>query len=115
MLTYTYGSSESQLMKPQPFKPTTRHTTLYDPPIDEFSVLFIDVPEQDAEEVHPPVEGPSIVIITKLKNGGGKAKLAWRGGEVEVTREGQTFFVGSGEEVRFAGGFVAYRAFVEVA
>jgi mannose-6-phosphate isomerase len=103
-------------MKPQPFRSTTRHTTLYDPPIDEFSVLLVDMPEQGvSEEVHPPVDGPSIVIVTKLNKGGEKAKLAWRGGEVEVVREGQTFFVGRGEEISFRGGLVAYRAFVEVA
>jgi mannose-6-phosphate isomerase len=114
MLTYTFGPSESQLMKPCPFK-STRHTTLYDPPIEEFSVLLVDVPEGSGEkEIHPPIQGPSIVIVTGLKNKNAGAKIGWRGGEVQVEREGQAFFVGSGEEVSFGGGLVAYRAFVEV-
>ncbi|GAA5879774.1 hypothetical protein JCM16303_004171 [Sporobolomyces ruberrimus] len=115
MLTYTSSPPSDQILPPVPFR-STKHTTLYDPPIDEFSVL-LTVLEEGEKEKFEGIDGPSILIFTQLDNG--RASLGWTGksrGDVEVKREGQVFFVGAGEEVEIEakkGKVVAYRAFVE--
>lgn len=110
MLTYTYGPSDSQLMVPKAFRPPSKHTTEYNPPIDEFSVLLTDTLSSGSDS-HSALEGPSIVIITELK---GRGLLKSDEGQMEVEREGQTFFVAARTKLTFEGKMVAYRAFVEV-
>lgn len=112
MLTYTYGSSESQLMKPKPFRSPSKCTTEYNPPIEEFSVLLIDTKAAGKEE-HPAVDGPSILIVTEL-SGEGKLAYSKGQGQLDINRAGQTFFVGAGTDLQFEGKMVAYRAYVEV-
>lgn len=113
MLTYTSSPPSEQVLPPVGYKATS-HTTLYDPPIDEFSVLLTDLPA-GTSEAYAPIDGPSILIFTRL---GAPARLSCDGGEeVAVAREGQVFFVGAGVEVVIkaaSGGVTAYRAFVEV-
>lgn len=61
------------------------------------------------------MEGPSIVIFTKLVEGD-EVELVVGEEKVVVTRQGQVFFVGAGVEVELKAGrkeVVAYRAFVE--
>lgn len=111
MLTYTYGPSDSQLMSPKPFRAPSKHTTEYNPPIEEFSVLLIDT-TSSGEEQHPALAGPSIFIVTELKDK--SAKLKYDGKEIEINQAGQTFFIGAGTEIAFEGKMIAYRAFVEV-
>lgn len=95
---------------------STKHTTLYDPPIDEFSVLLTDLKDGETESFEP-IDGPSILIFTQLE--GGKDTATLRAGEQmeeKIHREGQVFFIGAGEkvEVKAHGGrVVSYRAFVE--
>jgi mannose-6-phosphate isomerase len=110
MLTYTYGPSDSQLMKPKPFRSPSKHTTEYNPPIEEFSVLLIDTTDS-GEEQHPALAGPSIVIVTELQ---GEGKIKYNGESIDIKSEGQTLFVGAGTELSFDGKMIAYRAFVEV-
>lgn len=112
MLTYTYGPSDSQLMKPKPFRSPSKHTTEYNPPIEEFSVLLVDTREA-GEEQHSAVDGPSILIVTEL-SGEGKLSYSNGQGQLRVTRAGQTFFIGAGTDLSFEGKMVAYRAYVEV-
>lgn len=112
MLTYTSSPPSEQVLPPIGFRSTT-HSTLYDPPIEEFAVLLTDLNPGEKEHFEP-IDGPSIVIVTAL--GGGSVVL--RSGEVvsEVGREGQVFFVRAGVELEYeaSGGKVtAYRAFVE--
>lgn len=94
MLTYNYGPSDRQLMRPRPFVPlpTSKSapaypkeakeeqqlakdaaakselpTLLYDPPIEEFSVLLTRLSkrsESNEEETQRPLQGPSILITT---------------------------------------------------
>lgn len=113
MLTYNYGPADSQIMPPTPFR-ATAHTLLYDPPIEEFSVLLTDLPA-GAEEVHEAIDGPSIFLVTE---GSGKVSWGAGGGGDAVLGTGLVFFVGAGTEVKFESGedgaLVLYRAFAEV-
>lgn len=87
-------------------------STLYDPPIPEFSVVQMKLPSSVKEEIHRPVRGPSIGIVT-----GGGGTVEWEGGELELGL-GDVFFIGAGIEVKFGNRgeevLVVYRAFVEV-
>lgn len=115
MLNYKWGSADSQIMPPTKFQ-STSYTTLYDPPIDEFSVLLTNVPAGKSE-VHEPVDGPSIFIAT---SGGGRLRWEESGGRECVTqleKQGLVFFVAAGVQVEFIAegqGLTVYRAFVEV-
>lgn len=122
MLTYEAGPGSAQLLKPTPFpssssnsvsSSTSSPTTLYDPPIAEFSVLRVSLSEGEKTQ-HRPIEGPSLVIVTK-----GKGDVqASRGQEdlVEIQR-GDVLFVAAGEGVEWSAGtdgLEVFRAFVEV-
>ncbi|GAA5991124.1 hypothetical protein JCM10908_006548 [Rhodotorula pacifica] len=114
MLTYTSSPPSEQIMDPVGFR-STKHTTLYDPPIDEFSVLLTDLKDGETESFDA-IDGPSILIFTQLEGGKGTASLKWSQGEEKINREGQVFFIGAGEKVEIAaqgGRVVSYRAFVE--
>ncbi|KAG6885751.1 hypothetical protein C0993_010262 [Termitomyces sp. T159_Od127] len=117
-LTYTASTPTKHYVSPSPFSSTTAtgsSSTLYDPPIPEFSVVQLKL-APGAEESHRPVMGPSIMIVTD-----GEGVVRW---ELEGREErkldiglGDVFFIGAGTKVRFEGKdeeFVAYRAFVEV-
>lgn len=115
-LTYQASEPTKHLVLPQPFAKTaqvSKHSTLYDPPIPEFSVLRV-VLETGGDETHPPIDGPSIAIVTE-----GKGSVLWGSGESLQVSEGEVFFVGAGTELKLAGdsgkNFVVYRAFVEAA
>lgn len=112
MLTYTSSAPSEQVLPPIAYK-STSHTTLYNPPIDEFSVLLTDLSAGQSEKIEK-IEGPSILIFTKLT---GEGVIKSGGMEVEIKREGQVFFVGAGLELELVvkkGEMTAYRAFVEV-
>lgn len=63
--------------------------TLYDPPIEEFSVVKTDLNKKGAKVTFESIEGPSIVICTK-----GKGKISV-GPKVEEIQEGWVYFVGA--------------------
>lgn len=109
MLTYTTASPDAQLMSPEPFRGLS-NTLLYDPPIEEFSVLATTL-KANSTERHTPIDGPSIVIVTD-----GKGTLDVGGGEESEVKDGSVWFVAAGQEVEFKSsgeGLVLYRAFVE--
>lgn len=111
MLTYTSSPPSEQILPPVGFR-STKHTTLYDPPIEEFAVLLTGLAEGEEEKVER-IDGPSILIFTEI---GGEVTFSSEGETVSVKREGQVFFVGAGVEVTLAakgGKATAYRAFVE--
>lgn len=89
-------------------------STLYDPPIPEFSVIQVKLPS-GGKEGHDDIGGPSIAIITE-----GKGKVSWGRGGVESLDIGlgDVFFVGAGTRVEFeasgVGELVVYRAFIEI-
>ena len=113
-LTYTAADPSKHLVQPVPFAKTSQvspHTTLYDPPIPEFSVLRVALASSELE-THAPIDGPSIAIITE-----GRGVVGWRQESLEVS-EGEVFFVGANTELKLEAqdqNFVVYRAFVEAA
>lgn len=112
MLTYRYGSAESQKMKPEPFG---SHSLLYDPPIDEFSVALTSL-QAGQTETHKPIAGPSILIVTS-----GSGELTGEAVKTESKyplEQGYVYFVGADVPiVATAGeqGLDFYRAFTVLA
>lgn len=122
MLTYNYAPIDEQKMSPIDYAYATLNRTayssgseakLYDPPIDEFSVVRTVLKENGAKATFDPLDGPSIIICTA-----GKGKISV-GPTAEDIQEGYVFFVGSTAEVVLeaagdAQDFVTFKAFCEV-
>lgn len=112
-LTYTAADPTNHVVQPASFRSSTSVSTLYDPPIPEFSVIQLRLP-RGKKETHPAIEGPSVAIVTE-----GKGVVEWGGDNDKLdVGTGDVFFIGAGTEVSFtaAGGervLVVYRAFVE--
>jgi mannose-6-phosphate isomerase len=93
MLTYCYAPISSQKMRPTDYPYVTFNApayssasaaTLYDPPIEEFSVVKTDLRRPGAKATFEMIDGPSIVICTR--------------GRGEIS-EGYVFFVGAMAEL----------------
>ncbi|KAI9680691.1 MAG: Mannose-6-phosphate isomerase [Caeruleum heppii] len=124
MLTYTYAPIAEQKMHPTDYPYVTLSAAayssnstaiLYDPPIEEFSVVKTDLKTKGAKATFEPIAGPSIVICTK---GWGTIGV---GPKREEMQEGFVFFVGATAEVVLESGeeegeegFVTFRAFCEL-
>lgn len=111
MLTYEAGPGSKQLLKPTAFGDADAATLLYDPPIDEFSVLRVEL-EQSQSTEHRSVAGPSMVIVTE-----GEGTVSWQGqaaGE-ESFKRGDVLFISAGQPIKWtaSGKVELYRAFVE--
>ncbi|KAL7420947.1 Mannose-6-phosphate isomerase [Cryptotrichosporon argae] len=113
MLTYAAGPASAQLLRPAYFD-KTESTLLYDPPIDEFSVLGTQL-ARGSVTTHRPIDGPSIAVVT-----GGEAVVEWDGGELAgggelIVVRGDVVFLAAGKEYKWEARkeFEAYRAFVE--
>lgn len=110
-LTYAAAPASHHVVKPLPFSDSSA-STLYDPPIPEFSVVNTTL-TSGKTEVHRAIHGPSIAIITS-----GEGKLQWSDGSLDVVR-GEAVFVGANNAINiFPTGedekLEIYRAFVEV-
>ncbi|KAG0943307.1 hypothetical protein G6F30_005319 [Rhizopus arrhizus] len=108
MLTYRYGSAESQKMTPVKF---SDHSLLYDPPIDEFAVIWTNMESNQAEK-HKSIDGPSVLIVTrgsgKLTNETLKTETSY------VLQEGYVYFVGANTPLSIESGesgLELYRAY----
>ncbi|WVF67813.1 mannose-6-phosphate isomerase, class I [Kwoniella sp. CBS 6097] len=121
MLTYDASPGEKQLLKPTKFEsPSSSEeegsskTELYDPPIEEFSVLRVEL--QSGEKTsHRAIDGPSITIVTKGKGViTSDSESNEEGSKVDFTR-GDVIFIGAGKEVTWAAEeeVEVFRAFVE--
>ncbi|KAL2016662.1 hypothetical protein VTK56DRAFT_3206 [Thermocarpiscus australiensis] len=124
MLTYNYAPIDEQKMHPTEYPYATLNRTgyssgstivLYDPPIEEFSVVRTVLRGNGSKATFDPLDGPSIVICTA-----GKGKIAV-GPTVHEIKEGYVFFVGATAEcvLESAGDgqddeFVTFKAFCEV-
>lgn len=80
MLTYGYAPISEQKMDPVPYPysmlnakaySSSSECSLYDPPIDEFSVVRTVLNDAGAKVTFEPIQGPSIVLCTE-----GKGKIS---------------------------------------
>ncbi|KAL4786368.1 mannose-6-phosphate isomerase [Aspergillus varians] len=101
MLTYSYAPIEEQKLEPTDYPyvvlnasaySSASSSLLYDPPIEEFSVVKTDLRRTGAKATFDALTGPSILICT-----GGEGKISV-GHKTEVVREGYVFFVGANAE-----------------
>jgi len=108
MLSYRYGSAKSQLMNGSKYGP---HSLLYDPPIEEFSVVWTSLKSNEKEK-HDAIKGPSIFIVTS-----GEGSLLGESLKTESDfslKAGYVYFVGANVPVTFEAGqtgLEVYRAF----
>ncbi|KAI1269981.1 mannose-6-phosphate isomerase [Xylariaceae sp. FL1019] len=122
MLTYNYAPIKDQKMVPEYYPFCTMDTKayssesvvdLYNPPIDEFSVIRSELKDTGAKVTFDPIDGPSIVICT-----GGHGTISV-GEKTEEIKEGYVFFVGATARLvlKSEGGkgeeFTTFKAFVE--
>ncbi|KAJ5901933.1 mannose-6-phosphate isomerase [Penicillium taxi] len=123
MLTYSYAPIEEQKLQPVDYPYTILNATayssastslLYDPPIEEFSVVKTDLNRTGAKATFDPIVGPSILICTQ---GSGKITV---GHKTEEVKEGHVFFVGADAEcvIESTGSheeaFTTYKAFCDL-
>lgn len=123
MLTYNFAPIDEQKMTPADYPYATLNrpayssgsaVILYDPPIEEFSVVRSLLRGDGAKATFEPIDGPSIIICT-----GGKGKVSVGPTSHEV-KEGYVFFVGATAEcVLESEGdaedeFTTFKAFCEV-
>ncbi|EKV06150.1 Mannose-6-phosphate isomerase [Penicillium digitatum] len=126
MLTYSYAPIEEQKIQATDYPYVILNATayssassamLYDPPIDEFSVIKTDLNRTGAKATFDPIEGPSIFICTR-----GKGKITV-GNKTEEVHEGYVFFVGATAQcaIENTGSgegdddvFTTYKAFCEL-
>ena len=111
---------EEQKMDPVDYPYVTLNSTayssasaaiLYDPPIEEFSVVKTDLKKKGAKATFEPIAGPSIFICT---TGSGKISV---GPKVEEVKPGYVYFVGSTAEVVLESeseDFTTFKAFCEL-
>ncbi|KAF9630420.1 putative mannose-6-phosphate isomerase protein [Lasiodiplodia theobromae] len=101
MLTYSYAPIEEQKMAPKDYSYVTHNTKsyssaseseLYDPPIEEFSVVRTALKAPGAKATFDPIQGPSIVLCTS-----GRGTIAV-GPKKEPVEPGYVYFVGSTAE-----------------
>ncbi|KAK4508566.1 hypothetical protein PRZ48_002305 [Zasmidium cellare] len=120
-LTYSYAPIEEQKMTPVDYAYVKLNTTayssnsaaiLYDPPIEEFSVVKTDLNAAGGKATFAPIEGPSIIICTK---GEGKISV---GPKSEEIKEGYVYFVGATAELVLESSgsepLVTFKAFCEL-
>jgi mannose-6-phosphate isomerase len=90
MLTYSYAPIEEQKMEPTDYPYCTvnatgyksgSEVTLYDPPIEEFSVVRIRLASAGSKATLEPIQGPSIIICTE---GSGKISVGPKVEEMKV-------------------------------
>ena len=120
MLTYSYAPISSQKMTPVDYPYVTLNSTaysssssaiLYDPPIEEFSVVKTDLKKPGAKATFEGIEGPSILICT---SGFGTISV---GPKKEEIKEGYVFFVGATAECVLESSsedFTTFKAFCEL-
>lgn len=121
MLTYSYAPISEQKMSPVSYPYVTLNTTaysssssviLYDPPIEEFSVVRSELNKKGAKVIFEGIAGPSIVLCT-----GGQGKISV-GPKTEEVKHGYVFFVGATAECILESSgdepFTTFKAFCEL-
>lgn len=101
MLTYSYAPIEAQKLEPVdyayailnvPAYSSGSSCVLYDPPIEEFSVVKTDLYRTGAKATFDGLAGPSILVCT---SGQGRIRVA---NKTEEIKEGYVFFIGATAE-----------------
>ncbi|TPX32967.1 mannose-6-phosphate isomerase [Synchytrium microbalum] len=114
MLTYNNGPAESQILRGDPFRKHGKNTRLYDPPIEEFSVLQTSLAPGESEP-YDEFDGPSILIVTE-----GSGSIEYRvegmeGGSGKMDLQaGLVLFVGANVKITLSAdtsSTTIYRAF----
>jgi mannose-6-phosphate isomerase len=109
MLSYNYGSANSQILRGEAF-PESKFTREYSPPIEEFSILQTSLNKSQTETIKG-LEGPSIIIFVE---GEGTIKSAADDSSLHCEK-GSIFFIGAGVSTTLTGNgvgsLIAYRAF----
>ena len=120
MLTYSYAPISEQKMNPVDYPYVTLNAAayssgsqaiLYDPPIEEFSVVKTDLKKKEAKATFEQLAGPSIIICT---SGSGTISV---GPKVEEMKPGYIYFVGATAEVVLESeveDFTTFKAFCEL-
>jgi mannose-6-phosphate isomerase len=117
ILTYDHDPPEKQLLQPVDYAyaklnresySSNSSCLLYDPPIEEFSVVRTELKSAGAKATFEGIAGPSIVICT---SGSGKISV---GPKEEELKEGYVYFVGATAELVIEGECVTFRAFCEM-
>ncbi|KAK0354935.1 Mannose-6-phosphate isomerase [Friedmanniomyces endolithicus] len=121
MLTYSYAPIAEQKMAPGDYHycklnsaaySSNSTATLYDPPIEEFSVVRTALKSAGAKITFEAIDGPSIVICTQ---GEGRISV---GPKTEEMKEGYVYFVGATAELvvesSASGEMVTFKAFCEL-
>lgn len=120
MLTYNYAPISEQKMDPVDYPYVTLNSTaysssssatLYDPPIEEFSVVKTGLKKRGSKATFEPIEGPSIVICT---SGSGTISV---GPKKEEIKTGYVYFVGATAELVLESqedDFATFKAFCEL-
>ncbi|KAI9871783.1 MAG: Mannose-6-phosphate isomerase [Pleopsidium flavum] len=120
MLTYSYAPISEQKMHPVDYPYVTLSSAayssnssavLYDPPIEEFSVVKTDLKKQGAKATFEAIAGPSIFICTA---GAGKISV---GPKTEEVKTGYVFFVGATAECVLESSeeeFTTFKAFCDL-
>lgn len=115
-LTYETNDVEEQKLKPALFERGSGDAilNLYDPPIDEFSVLQIIFNENKTTESFKSIDGPSILIVTE---GEGEIKIKNSDSSSLPCSEGFVFFIAPNTEIEMSctsdKKFISYRAYCE--
>ena len=121
MLTYNYAPISEQKMEPLDYAYATLNSPaytsgsevrLYDPPIEEFSVVKTDLKKKGAKATFDGIKGPSIVICT---SGSGYISV---GPKIEEMKTGYVYFVGATAELVLESDgdeqFTCFKAFCEL-
>ncbi|CCE65431.1 hypothetical protein TPHA_0L00750 [Tetrapisispora phaffii CBS 4417] len=112
MLTYDADSVDDQKMKPVAYTKSSGDgvSLLYNPPIDEFSIVSTTFEDKVGTRKFSGVDGPSIIITTK-----GNGYIIGDGAKIKA-EPGFVFFVAPNIEVELQAedtSFVTYRAIAE--
>ncbi|KAG0686527.1 Mannose-6-phosphate isomerase, partial [Pichia californica] len=114
-LTYATNDVEEQKLSPAPFERGSGDAkfALYNPPIDEFSVLQIVFKDSGKAQMKG-VEGPSILIVTE---GTGELSIKGETSSTLEAFEGGVYFIAPDAEVEITNTsgkpFTLYRAYCE--
>jgi len=111
MLTYNCKSADNQIVRGVPYM-NSRTTTLYNPPIEEFSILCTTLSSSSKRmESFRGFRGPSIILVTE---GNG---LIMCNGKCFSARKGSIYFIGANTPITLeslSGKTTFYRAYTEL-